>query len=69
MDVQAKQAISEFARRTQSLDGDRLKRILVYGSYARDEATAESDIDLAIVLAGDVIPGKETGRMIDELRG
>lgn len=65
MDAQARQVISEFVRRTQSLYGDRLKRILVYGSYARNEATAESDIDLAVVLAGDVVPGKEIDRMID----
>jgi predicted nucleotidyltransferase len=65
MDAQVKQVISEFVQRTQSLYGDRLKRILVYGSYARNEATAESDIDLAVVLAGDVVPGKEIDRMID----
>jgi predicted nucleotidyltransferase len=65
MDTQAKQVIAEFVRRTQSLYGDRLKRILVYGSCARDEATAESDIDLAVVLTGDVSPGKEIDRMID----
>jgi predicted nucleotidyltransferase len=65
MDMQAKQVIREFVRRTQSLYGDRLKRILVYGSCARNEATAESDIDLAVVLAGDVLPGKEIDRMID----
>jgi predicted nucleotidyltransferase len=65
MGAQVKQVISELVRRTQSLYGDRLKRILVYGSYARNEATAESDIDLAVVLAGDVVPGKEIDRMID----
>jgi predicted nucleotidyltransferase len=65
MDAQVKQVISEFVQRTQSLYGDRLKRVLVYGSYARNEATAESDIDLAVVLAGDVVPGKEIDRMID----
>ncbi len=65
MGAQVKQVIGEFVRRTQSLYGDRLKRILVYGSYARNEATAESDIDLAVVLAGGVIPGKEIDRMID----
>ncbi len=65
MDAQMKQAVKEFVQRAQSLYGDRLKRILVYGSCARNEATAESDIDLAVVLAGDVIPGREIDRMID----
>ncbi len=65
MDVQARQVVAEFVRRARSLYGDRLKHLLVYGSCARDEATAESDIDLAVVLAGDVVPGKEIDRMID----
>jgi predicted nucleotidyltransferase len=65
MDTQVEQVIKEFVRRTQSLYGDGLKRILVYGSCARNEATAESDIDLAVVLAGDAVPGKEIDRMID----
>jgi predicted nucleotidyltransferase len=63
--MQANQVINEFVQRAQSLYGDRLKRILVYGSCARNEATAESDIDLAVVLAGDVVPGREIDRMID----
>ncbi len=65
MDARVRQVVGEFVRRTQSLYGDRLKRIVVYGSCARDEATPESDIDLAVVLAGDVVPGKEIDRMID----
>ena len=62
---QVRQIIDEFVQRAQSLYGDRLKRIVVYGSCARNEATAESDIDLAVVLAGEVVPGKEIDRMID----
>jgi predicted nucleotidyltransferase len=65
MDMQTRQIIAEFVRRAQSLYGDRLERIVVCGSCARDEATGESDIDLAVVLAGDVLPGKEIDRMID----
>jgi len=62
---QVRQIIDEFVRRAQLLYGDRLKRVVVYGSCARNEATAESDIDLAVVLAGEVVPGKEIDRMID----
>jgi predicted nucleotidyltransferase len=65
MDMQVRQVVGEFVRRAQSLYGDKLKCVLVYGSCARDEVTAESDIDLAVVLAGDVVPGKEIDRMID----
>jgi uncharacterized protein len=63
--MQEQQIIHEFVQRAQSLYGDRLKRVVVYGSCARNEATAESDIDLAVVLAGEVVPGKEIDRMID----
>ncbi len=63
--MQTKQAIKEFVQKTQSLYGERLVQILIYGSCARDTATEESDIDLAIVLAGDVRPGREIDRMID----
>ena len=65
MSMQAKQAIREFVQRAQSLYGERLRQVLVYGSCARNEATEESDIDLAVVLAGDVRPGREIDRMID----
>ncbi len=63
--MQGRQIIDEFVQRVRSLYGDRLKRVVVYGSCARNEATAESDIDLAVVLADDVVPGKEIDRMID----
>ncbi len=65
MSTQAKQVIREFVQKAQLLYGSRLKRVVVYGSCARNEATPESDIDVAVVLAGDVIPGKEIDRMID----
>jgi predicted nucleotidyltransferase len=63
--MEAKPIIDEFVQRARSLYGDRLRRVVVYGSCARNEATPESDIDLAVVLAGEVVPGKEIDRMID----
>jgi predicted nucleotidyltransferase len=63
--MQAKQVIDEFVQKARSLYGDRLKHVVVYGSCARNEATADSDIDLAAVLADEVVPGKEIDRMID----
>jgi predicted nucleotidyltransferase len=47
------------------LYGNRLKNIVLYGSWARRQANENSDIDLMIVLAGDVIAGKEIDRLID----
>ena len=45
--------------------GKNLKDIILYGSYSRGEATEESDIDLLVMLKGEISPGKEIDRMID----
>ena len=63
MDVQ--QIVREFREKTEELYGERLKNILLYGSCARGQAAEHSDIDLAIVLDGDVTPGREIDRLID----
>jgi predicted nucleotidyltransferase len=58
--------LKEFKQKTAELYGARLKKIVLYGSYARGQADDEhSDIDLAVVLDGDVKPCKEIDRMID----
>jgi len=58
--------LKEFKQKTAELYGDRLKKIILYGSYARGQANDEhSDIDLAVVLAGTVEPCREIDRMID----
>ena len=57
--------LNKFKQKIKKLYGKRLKKVILYGSQARNEATQDSDIDLAIVLDGDVIPGKEIDRMID----
>lgn len=63
MDI--KEILKEFRTEVEKLYGKKLKNILLYGSWARGDATEESDIDLLIVLEGKVIPGKEIDRMID----
>ena len=57
--------LKEFKQEVASLYGSRLKQVLLYGSWARGSATDDSDIDLAIVLDGEVAPGLEIDRMID----
>jgi predicted nucleotidyltransferase len=47
------------------LYGNRFRGIVLYGSWARNQANQDSDIDLMIVLAGDVAAGKEIDRLID----
>ena len=43
--------------------GERLRRVCLYGSHARDEATEDSDIDVAVVLRGPVSRAQERRRM------
>lgn len=57
--------LKEFKAELEKLYGRRLKNIVLYGSWARGEATEDSDIDMAVVLEGDIKPGKEIDRMID----
>ena len=46
----------------EALYGPQLVHLLLYGSQARGEATAESDIDVLVVLQGSVDPGAEIAR-------
>ncbi|WP_456475703.1 nucleotidyltransferase domain-containing protein [Candidatus Pyrohabitans sp.] len=59
------EVLGEFKREVRKLYGRRLKKVILFGSWARGEATDESDIDLLIVLEGKVVPGREIDRMID----
>lgn len=63
--MKIKGILSEFRIELVKLYDKRLKQIILYGSWARGEATEDSDIDLLIVLEGNVSPGKEIDRMID----
>ena len=45
--------------------GDRLAGVVLFGSYARGEATPESDVDLLVVLDGPVDRWAEIGRLAE----
>ncbi len=57
--------INEFKSEIKKLYGKNLKRIILYGSFARNENTKDSDIDLLIVLEEIIQPGRELDRMVD----
>ena len=44
---------TEFKQKMEELYGDQLAKVLLYGSYARGDYHAESDIDLMVVLRTD----------------
>jgi predicted nucleotidyltransferase len=43
------QGIAEMVETARQAFGDRLRRVVLYGSYARGDYDAESDVDLLIV--------------------
>ena len=59
-----KNILSELKNRLQIQYGERLAQIVLFGSQARGEATENSDIDVMVVLKGDVSPSQEIARTI-----
>lgn len=49
----------------KTLYGERLSRIVLYGSQARGDVDEESDIDVLVVLKGSVSPCEEIKRTLD----
>ncbi len=58
-------AIKEFHEKIMECYRDQLVKLILFGSWALETATIESDIDLLVVLEGDIQPGREIDRMID----
>lgn len=52
-------------QRLTDLYGDRLARLVLYGSHARGDARPDSDVDLALVLVGPVDAADEVERTAD----
>jgi predicted nucleotidyltransferase len=56
-------ALEELKAALVELYGERLEGVYLYGSYARGDFTEDSDIDVLVVLHGDVKPGAEITRL------
>ena len=62
--IPKKQIINSFTKVVKELYGDRLAKVLLYGSYARGDFHENSDIDFLVVLNDDEIGlGKELAYM------
>jgi predicted nucleotidyltransferase len=70
MPVRIKRLLKELKAGLARIYGDRLKGLYLYGSYARGEAQAESDVDVMIMLDDYVSYGREidrSGELVSEL--
>jgi predicted nucleotidyltransferase len=62
--------LTELCRRFETLYGERLVRMVLFGSQARGDAEPGSDIDVLVVLKGSVSPCEEiarTGEIVADL--
>ncbi|MDQ6905317.1 MAG: nucleotidyltransferase domain-containing protein [Chloroflexota bacterium] len=70
METRVQTIISELRGLLETCYGERLKRLVLFGSQARGDADPESDIDVLVVLAGPVDTAEEwkrTGDMLYDL--
>ncbi len=59
--------LPEIKSALENIYGARLVGVILYGSFARNTPTVDSDIDIAAVLKGAVNPIKEIDRIYDVL--
>lgn len=62
MNARVQAIVAELRRSLEDLYGQRLMKMVLYGSQARGDAGEGSDIDVMVVLKGPVSPGKEIAR-------
>ncbi len=70
MNPRIRTILAELRKRFEALYGDRLVKLVLYGSQARGDAEPDSDIDVLVVLKGEVIPEQEierTGDIVSEV--
>lgn len=61
--LEARSALLELQAGLKKLYGSSAPLLLVYGSYARQEANPDSDIDVLLVYPSDIRPGEEIHRV------
>ena len=63
--MKIKYVLQAFRQDLERTYGDRLVRVVLYGSYARGEETSESDVDVVVVLTDMRSPFDEIQTMSD----
>ncbi|MDK2796406.1 MAG: uncharacterized protein PWQ58_1605 [Archaeoglobaceae archaeon] len=56
--------LSEISKKLRERFGDSVVRIILFGSYARGDYSAESDIDLLVIMKDDSIRDEEIKRIV-----
>ncbi|KAF0215599.1 MAG: hypothetical protein FD174_4047 [Geobacteraceae bacterium] len=59
---EVRELVAELRKRLEALYGPMLVQLVLFGSRARGEAEPGSDIDILVVLRGEVNPGEEISR-------
>lgn len=62
-----REALQELRQFLREFYGERLRALILYGSYARGDFQPDSDVDVLIALAGEVRPGQEMDRIGDRV--
>jgi len=62
MDAKLKAILGKLRSQLAAMYGHRMVRLVLYGSRARGDAEEGSDIDVLVVLRGEVRPGEEISR-------
>ena len=65
MNPRLRTILTELRSRLEALYGDRLVKLMLYGSQARGDAEPDSDIDVLVVLKDAVNAGREIERTGD----
>ncbi len=65
MKREVRSILKELRRRFEAIYGDRLVKMILFGSQARGDAEPGSDIDVLVVLKGEVDPCEEIDRTLD----
>jgi len=66
-EAEVRKVLAKLQNKFQEIYGQRLLKVMLYGSYARGRAHKDSDVDVAVVLKGKVAPGKEIDRVLSDI--
>jgi predicted nucleotidyltransferase len=62
MDARLQTILAELRLSLEAVYGERLSKLILFGSHARGDAEPGSDIDVLVVLGGPVNAGEEVAR-------